>query len=121
MPVNERKLCVYTTLIGDYEYLNEQPVSKETPIKFFCLTDNKNLTNNTWSIRYIDPVFAMDPIRSQRLVKINPRDYLPDFDASLYIDNSVRFLLPPDEYFAQHSVEQGMTLPAHSYRETVLD
>ena len=116
-----RRLCVYTTLIGDYEYLNDQPLSKNTDIKFACLTDNKNLTSDTWSIVNVDPIFAMDPIRSQRLVKFNPWEYLRDYDASLYIDNSVRLLVPPEDIFAQHSVEQGMTLPAHSFRQSVLD
>jgi hypothetical protein len=39
MPIR-RRLCVYTTLIGDYEYLNDQPLSKNTVIKFAYLADN---------------------------------------------------------------------------------
>jgi Protein of unknown function (DUF707)/Protein of unknown function (DUF616) len=120
MPIR-RRLVVYTTLIGDYEYLNDQPISKNTDIKFACLTDSKTLTSDTWSIVTVDPIFVMDPIRSQRLVKFNPWEYLRDYEASLYIDNSVRLLVPPEDIFAQHSVERGMTLPAHSFRESVLD
>jgi hypothetical protein len=117
----KRKVCVYTSLIGDYENLNEQSVAGQTNIPFYCFTDNPNLKSDTWNVVTIDPALRMDPIRSQRLLKFRPWEILPDYDASLYIDNSVRLLVPPEELFAQHSAEQGLTLPAHSFRQSVLD
>src|SRR5665647_394091 len=83
------RLCVFTTLIGQYEQLNEQPVAAQSGIPFLCLTDDPDLRSESWQIRPVSPVFGMDPIRSQRDFKLRPHLHLPDFDASIYIDNSV--------------------------------
>jgi hypothetical protein len=121
MAPSPRRLCVYTALIGSYEHLNEQPIAAQTNIPFFCFTDDPNLRSDTWTIVPIVPEFGMDPIRSQRLLKLRPWDVLPDYDCSLYIDNSVKLLATPDDVFARHASEMGLTAPAHSSRQSVLD
>src|SRR5688572_10939275 len=60
-----RSACVYTTLIGGYEPLNEQPVAASSRVPFVCLTDDPNLASDTWQIRHVTPLFGMDPVRSQ--------------------------------------------------------
>jgi hypothetical protein len=87
--------CVCTTLIGGYETLNEQPAALSSSIPFICLTDDPGLTSETWQIRHVVPLFPADPVRSQRVIKLRPRDYLPEFAGSLYIDNTVRLKAPP--------------------------
>jgi hypothetical protein len=113
--------CVYTVLLGEYEQLNEQTVAKHSAIPFICLTDAPGLTSKTWQIRLVTPVFGMDPIRSQRNLKLRPHLYLPDFDESLYIDNSVLLTQKPEDIFARHFPASGIGVPAHSYRASTLD
>ena len=84
-----RLTCVYTTLIGGYEKLNEQPVATNSRLPFICLTDDPDLRSETWQIRRVEPLFSLDPIRGQRALKLLPHEHLPDFDYSIYIDNSV--------------------------------
>lgn len=115
------RVCVYTTLIGHYEKLNEQPVALESSIPFLCLTDDLNQQSKSWHIRHVSPVFGMDPVRSQRDLKLRPHAYLPEFDASLYIDNSVLLRDVPEHLFARCSSASGFSLPQHSFRESVLD
>lgn len=66
---------VYTVLIGEYEKLNEQPLSKASAIPFVCLTDHPGLTSQTWQVQQVKPLFALDPIRSQRFLKFNAHLY----------------------------------------------
>lgn len=113
--------CVYTVLLGQYEELNEQPVSISSSIPFICLTDDPELTSETWQIRLVSPVFAMDEIRSQRDIKLRPHVYLPEFSASLYIDNSVLLKDIPENIIEQYGLESGICLPEHSFRNTVLN
>jgi hypothetical protein len=113
--------CVYTTLIGGYEKLNEQPVAVSSRLPFICLADDPNLRSQTWQIRQVDPLFGMDPIRSQRVLKLRPHEYLTSFDCSLYIDNSVILTAPPEQVIEQYLGASGFCLPEHSYRESVLD
>lgn len=82
-------ICVYTTLIGNYEALNEQPIALDTDIPFICITDNPTLVSSTWKIKTVTPLLPQDPVRSQRSIKMLPHIHLPEYNYSLYIDNSV--------------------------------
>ena len=116
------KRCVYTTLFGDYELINEQEVAKESDIDFLCYTDNPDLQSDTWKILYTEPIFPLDPIRNSRFVKICTHRYLPDYDSSLYIDNSVKLLVKPEIIFNDLLYpEVSFVLMKHSFRDTVLD
>jgi hypothetical protein len=119
--VSDDRFCVYTALIGGYERLNEQPAAAKSRIRFICLTDAPNLRGESWEMRHVSPIFEMDPIRSQRDFKIRPHVHLPEFDASLYIDNGVLLKEPPESLFELFDKGSGFCLPAHSYRDTVLD
>lgn len=113
--------CVYTVLMGGYERLNEQPVAARSGWPFICLTDDPSLTSQTWQIQQIDPVLPGDLPRSQREAKLLPHLHLPAFERSLYIDNSVLLTALPEEIDARWAGASGLSLCAHSYRDTVAD
>ncbi|WP_159997230.1 glycosyltransferase domain-containing protein [Roseomonas sp. 18066] len=113
--------CVYTVLTGGYERLTEQPMAHRSALPFLCLTDDPTLRSDSWKIRLVEPCLPMDPVRSQRALKLLPHRHLPDVDVSLYIDNSVVLTAPPEDLFAQLAPGQGMALPAHSFRDSLLD
>ena len=116
-----RSACVYTTLIGEYEELQEQPLTTSSRLPFICLTDDPDVKSETWQIRHVKPLFGMDPIRSQRALKICPHEYLPAFDTSLYIDNCVLLKIKPEQLIERYLGDSGCCLPEHSFRESVLD
>jgi FkbM family methyltransferase len=121
-PHRTPSFCVYTTLIGQYERLNEQPAAAASGIPFICLTDDPDLRSKTWQVRQVLPtLFGMDPIRSQRVLKICAHEYLPEFDCSLYIDNSIILTQPPEKLIEQFDVAAGIALAEHDFRDTVLD
>jgi len=67
--------CVYTVLSGGYEQLNEQPMARQSRLKFICFTDDPELTSESWEIRPMVPILADDPVRSQRAYNTNgPND-----------------------------------------------
>jgi hypothetical protein len=113
--------CVYTALIGGYEQLNDQPVALLSEIPFICLTDDPELKSTTWEIRYTPRMLPLDSVRSQRAMKIRPDVYLPEFDASLYIDNTILLSQTPELIFESYFSAGGFSVPSHSYRESVLD
>lgn len=116
-----RSFCVYTTLIGGYEVLNEQRVAGASRVPFICLTDDVRLRSETWQVRVVPTLFPMDPVRSQRALKLRPHEALPEFDASLYIDNSVILEEPPEALIEQLLPVPGFCLAEHSFRGTVID
>lgn len=116
------KICVYTTLLGNYESINEQSVAAAGQIPFICLTDDPDLRSESWQMRVVQPAFPTDPVRSQRDMKIRPHVYLPEFARSLYIDNSVKLKQPPDRLFEMGAASpEGFVMPHHSFRQIVLD
>jgi FkbM family methyltransferase len=116
------QVCVYTTLLGNYERINEQPVAAGLPIPFICLTDDPDLRSESWQMRLVQPAFRSDPVRSQRDLKIRPHIHLPEFARSLYIDNSVILEQPPDRLLEMGAAApEGFVMPHHSFRQTVLD
>ena len=123
MPHEALSSCVYTVLLGDYETLNEQPVQTKSDIPFICLTDNPELKSASWRIIHVDPSFQLDPVRSQRLLKICPHSVpaLASFERTIYIDNSVILDTPPEEILARYGGLGTLCVPTHSFRESVLD
>lgn len=120
---SEKNVCVYTVMIGQYEALNEQPAALRSRIPFICLTDDSSLTSKTWKVVTLAPAFKMDPVRSQRMLKICPHlvGALDGFDRSLYIDNSVVLHETPERVIERYGWAQGIGLPTHSFRESVMD
>ncbi len=116
-----RGLCVFTALFGGYELLNEQPMAQQSDIPFVCFTDDPELRSETWQMRLISPLFAMDPARSQRDFKLRPHVHLAEFDTSLYIDNAVVLSRPPEEIFERYITASGFALAKNELRQTVLD
>jgi len=115
------RFCVYTALTGNYEKLNEQPVASRSDIDFICFTDDASLKSKTWKIIKIDPTFAGDPVRSQRIVKLSPHDYCADYEVSLYIDNSIILTGKPEDIFEHYNAHWDFLMPTHSFRKCVLD
>lgn len=115
------RLCVYTSLMGGYESLNEQPMAEQSDIPFICFTDDPELRSDTWQIRLVPPLFALDSARSQRDLKLRPHVHLEEFEASLYIDNAVIMNRPPEEVFERYSSDSGFALTRNELRRSVLD
>jgi hypothetical protein len=62
-----------------------------------CFTDNPDLSSSTWEIVLVSPLFAADPRRSQRDIKIRGHESLSSYEQWLYIDNTVRLKKTPEE------------------------
>ena len=96
MNTSKVKLVIYTVLVGAKEYLNDplQLIPSETTtdidIDYFCLTDNDQLTSTTWKFRKLE--VELVPIeKASRHPKAKPHDFFPEYEYSLYIDNTVVF------------------------------
>lgn len=118
---DRKRLCVFTVLTGGYEALNEQPAARDSDVRFICLTDDSALTSETWEMRRFMPIFSGDAIRSARTVKLRPFDHLPEFDQSLYIDNSVLLRGSPELLFEAADLSSGLCLPLHGLYASLLD
>lgn len=116
------RACVYTCLFGGYEALNEQPVAASSTLDFICFTDNPALTSGSWRMVLVEPTLPLDLSRSQRILKLSPHEMVPDYDVSLYMDNSIILTEPPEEVIARYlGPDTLFAIPGHSFRATVAD
>ena len=113
---------MYTSLFGGYETLLDQPVAVDSGIDFVALTDDPATVSGTWQVRVVAPALPADRARSSRRPKLLAHEYLPDYDESLYIDNSVLLLQPPEKLFADLLPDDvPLALVKHSFRGAVRD
>jgi len=115
--------CVYTVLYGNTDTLPAQTVRGASALDFIAFIDDPAAAVPGWTCRLLPQRIPGDPVRSARYVKFHPHLLLPDYDASLYIDCTVRLRQPPEALFAAlldgHS--ETMACLAHSHRDCVLD
>lgn len=116
---NPRRV-VYTALIDNYEVLNEQPVAADSSVDFVCFTDDPDAASDSWEIRRVTPRFPLDSVRSARYLKINGPDLLPEYDESLWIDNTVLLRVPPERIFDDWLASADLAMPVHSFRTNIL-
>jgi hypothetical protein len=112
---------VYTALFGPTEDLLEQEVARSSSTRFVCFTDNPRLRSESWEIRLVEPLFPADSRRSQRDIKIRGHEALASYDHWLYIDNTVRLKVSPEEIIARWLPGFDWAALNHDARETIWD
>jgi hypothetical protein len=119
--VEGSRRVVFTALIGDYENLLDQPIAAESDVDFICFTDSPELVSNVWRVIVIEPMLPLDPVRSQRAIKIRGHEALHEYDEWLYIDNSVLLKQRPELILDRWLADGEFAVSPHSFRESVLD
>ena len=110
------KIVVYTVLIGSKEALNNplQLVGTEATtdidIDFYCFTDNNQLSSPTWKFKELKvPLVAAE--KASRLPKAKPHDFFPEYEFSIYIDNTVVFKRLPCKTDIEGKIFAGFKHP----------
>ena len=118
-----RRCCVYTALYGHFDSLPEQPVRAASGLDFIAFVGDPDLRSDTWTLRHLPPRLPADPVRSARYAKLHPHVLLKEYDASLYIDCSVRLEQPPEALFESLLFGQTDTMAClrNSHRDNVPD
>jgi hypothetical protein len=97
------RCVVYTCLFGCSEHFNDFRYAGDG-IDFVCFTDDPELKSAFWTMRLVNPGL-LDPARAAKKIKALPHRFLPDYEWSLYLDNTVRLTAEPrrlfDELLAQ--------------------
>jgi hypothetical protein len=88
-------------MFGNYERFNDFEYESASNVDFICFTDDAQLNSKRWQM-ILTPPSLLDPARTTRRYKAQPHRFLPDYDWSLYIDNSVRLKVSPQQIFDQY-------------------
>ena len=116
---NYGKVVVYTCVTGGYDELRV-PV-KTDGVDYVCFTDNTGMTANGWSLRPIpEGLEGLTNVKKQRMVKVLPHRYLPDYDMSIWVDGSVEVKANVID-FLSGILEDGRSIyiPEHPARKCI--
>lgn len=115
----EKKIVIYTVIVGDYDYLKDPEFVMEN-CDYICFTDNPNLCSEIWQIKLLDNT-NLDDTRWNRKYKILPHKYLSDYEWSIYIDGNVRLIGDMREYILNESKGKPMLCLRHSSRNSLYE
>jgi hypothetical protein len=93
----KNKNVVYTSIYGEKDNIKD-PLHISDGWDYICFTDNPNIKSDVWRIEYSESTHK-DPVRSAKIFKALPHQYLEDYDISIWIDanfiikNDVNILL----------------------------
>lgn len=114
------KYSVITFIFGNYEKLHEITAEKEADVEYICVTDNEDLTSNTWKMvvdHDLDGKGAFDKCFS---VRYNPYKYV-NSDICVRIDGSIELkksITPLVEKFIESGCDACFML--HPYRDNII-
>ena len=120
-PRHAARLVVYTALLGGDRSLREVPVAAESSADFVCFTDDPALRSATWQVVPVEPRFPTDLVRSERHLKIVGHPALDGYDRSLWVDNAVELLVPPESFVDDWLAEADVASPVHTLYRTVVE
>lgn len=118
-PETSGRTVVYTCITGGYEKL-VAPV-KTPGFDYICFTDNPSLEPNGWEIRPMpEGLEGLTKVKQQRMVKVLPHKYLPDYDISIWVDGSIKIKKDLRE-FLKTFIYSGYSIfiPTHPTRSCI--
>lgn len=114
---------VYTVLTGNTENELNNPLPPDSSgFDRICFTDDISIDPNGWKLVYLDSHY-LDAPRASRYPKILPHRYLPEYEWSLYIDNTVRLKRSPLEFFLKYVNDEKTNYwcVPHPWRDCIYD
>jgi hypothetical protein len=115
------KRVVFTCLFGYSEPFAGGQYVKDGMTDFICFTDDTSLRSDTWTFQHVDTTL-LGPVRTAKMVKILAHEFLPAYESSIYLDNTVRMVAPYAETFARlERSANPMIIFRHPWRSCVYD
>ena len=115
------KKVLYTSLVGDYDVLQDPEVVDES-WDYICFTNHlKQENHRVWQIRSI-PLKGATNAEKSRYPKLNPHEVLGEYEISVYIDSNI---LIKTDFLYQRSLELEadsstlISIPVHPTRSCV--
>lgn len=79
---------VLTYNFGNYDIVHEI-LHRQNNVQYVCVTDNKDLTSNTWNVVYDEKLEGMSPMEKVYYVRYNCFDYC-DTNLCIKVDSSIQ-------------------------------
>lgn len=113
-----RKNVVYTCMFGYSEHFGNFDYS-DPDVDYICFTDDPDLKSDIWRFVLVNCP-ALDPARLAKRYKHLPHLFLPEYERSIYIDNTIQLKVTPSSIFERFKNDQ-MVMLRHPERNCIYD
>lgn len=110
-----RKL-IYSIVTNNYDAV--KPAKVYPGFDYWLFSDDEDLQVPGWETKPLPK--SGDPIRQQRMVKINSCKYAVGYDVSIYVDGNIELIKNPAELLDQH-FSGGVLTSVHPKRTTIIE
>ena len=113
------KKVVYTCISGQYDILTD-PVFINKEFDYVCFTDQP-FYSEVWQIRPIpEELNSLSQVKKQRIVKICPHRYLPEYDLSIWVDGNITIKGDMEDLIGKLRWNKSpITIPQHPIRRCI--
>ena len=108
------KKLVYSVVTNQYDTI--KPVKQFPGFDFWLFTDQENLKVDGWKIKLLPK--SSNPIKQQRLLKINSFENTGGYDLTLYMDGNMEIIENP-QLFLDRFYSGGFLTCEHPKRSTI--
>lgn len=100
------RIVCYTCVTGGYDRVVD-PVVVPGNVDFVCFSD-RPVASNVWRRREMpEGLMEMGPAKAQRVVKICPHRYLPEYSTSVWVDGNVTVKGDVSEFAAKYDLSKA--------------
>ena len=88
------RIAIYTCIVGNYDKINE-PSYVNKNIDYYIFTDQNIPEDSAWTkidITSFQEYGKLTPIALNRMIKILPQHFLPDYDYTVYVDGNIKII-----------------------------
>ena len=113
------KCVIYTAIFGAYDELIE-PRFGDDIFDYVCFTDRDDLSSNIWKIIKV-PQEDGGAATSNRMYKMLPHKFLPEYESSIYVDGNIEVVKNPIHLFNESLSAHSLAFPSHFSRNNIYD
>lgn len=120
--MNDKKVCVYTCVTGDYDDVTEISILEED-IDYYLFTNNKKIVSKTWKVIYVEDK-ALTNTQLARKIKILGYEGITDqYDLTIWIDGNVAIRKKIRDFLKEkcNLNQYAMVAFRHSLRDCAYD
>lgn len=122
-----KKRVIYTCITGGYENIVD-PLFVNLDWDYICFTDMKpndkkvSTLNSIWTFKPIPSnLLGLSPVKQQRMIKICPHLYLPEYTESLYVDGSIDIISDINPFIQDYCKDCDIVIRNHPDRNCIYD
>lgn len=108
--ISMKKLVVYSAIFGGYDSPKDHAKIRGAD---YILFSDQHFSHPTWKVRTV-PTLSIGPQKTNRFYKINPHQFFPEYEYSLYIDGN--WIMTGDLFnvMHEHMGKEVICNPCHS-------